>query len=99
MTSYNHRLHTEVRRPPETCCEKALRGVASDHHAYSTAAAPRLTATLIVQNVCRTYLHSLELCRNDQDIIQSSSAHRGQKTARDVLREGSERGRFRSPCV
>ena len=79
MISYYHPRHTEVRRPHETCCERALRRVGFDHHAYSTAATQRPTATLIVQNVPRTYLISLESCRIDQDIIQSSSAHRRHK--------------------
>ena len=97
--SYYHPRHTKVRRPHETHRERALRGVASDHHAYSTADTPRLTAILIVNIVPQTYLISLESCRIDQDIVQSSSAHRGQKTTRDALREGSERGHSRSSCV
>ena len=73
--------------------------VTSDRHAYVTAAASRLTAIIAVQGAPRTYLHSLGLYRADQDIILSSSAYGGQKTTRDALREGSERGHFRSSCV
>ena len=40
--SYNHRQHTEVRRPHEWSRERALREVAPDHHAYITTASPRL---------------------------------------------------------
>ena len=76
-----------------------MRRVAFDRHSYVTAAASRLTAMITVQGAPRTYLHSLGLYRADQDIILSSSAYGGQKTTRDALREGSERGHFRSSCV
>ena len=76
-----------------------MRWVAFDRHAYVTAAASRLTAIITVQAAPRTYLHSLALYRAEQDIILSSSAYEGQKTTRDALREGSERGHSRSSCV
>ena len=76
-----------------------MRRVARDRHAYVTAAASRLTAIITVQGAPLTYLYSLRLYRADQDMILSSSAYEGQKTTRDALREGSERGHSRSSCV
>ena len=77
-----------------------MQGVTPDRHAYSTAATPRLTAAGFVQGAPRTYLHSLESCRADQDIITSSSAHRGLKTTRAAC-DGAPRASISdlSACV